>query len=82
MTAGDPVLYLQLADSAGIVAQYRAGGQAELDLIDACTAAIVARGVGLIRTERHVAQDIRDGIAEVIARLKKTANFTTAMNGE
>ena len=79
MAGDDPVLYLQLADKNGIVARYRAGGEAERDFIDACTLAIVRRGVGVFRTEAHVAQDIRDGIAEAILSLKKTARHTTAV---
>jgi hypothetical protein len=37
---------------------------AQADLLEACTAAILKRGVGLWRTEAHVAQDIRDGLRE------------------
>ena len=77
--AAAPVLYLQLADSNGVVAQYRAGGRAEIDFIAACTEAIVKRGVGVFRGEAHVTADIRDGIRETIKVLKKTAIHTTAV---
>lgn len=79
MPAGEPVLYLQLADREGIVAQYRAGGRAEIEFIQTCADAIVRRGVGILRTEAHVAQDISDGITEAIRALKKTAIHTTAV---
>lgn len=77
--ASEPVFYLQLADSEGRIAQYRAGGKAEIDFIEACVAATIKRGVGVGRTEAHVAQDMRDGIAEAILSLKLTAIHTTAV---
>lgn len=36
------------------------------ETIDACVGAIVSRGVGIARTAAHVAQDIRDGLREVL----------------
>ena len=40
-------------------------------IIDAIKTAIVKRGVGLFRTEAHVARDIEDGINEAILDLKR-----------
>lgn len=35
--------------------------------IDQCTNAITSRGIGVLRTEAHVQQAIRDGLQEVLA---------------
>lgn len=90
-------LKLQIVDSEGVVLELPGGGPLEADLIQACTdavlargvgslpltltlavsrgvndviarctAAIVARGVGLGRTSRHVAQDVQDGLREIL----------------
>ena len=42
----------------------------EMDLVAACKKAIVARGVGVGRTEAQVARAIEDGIIEAIQDLK------------
>lgn len=43
----------------------------ERDLIEACTAAVVTRGVGIFRTEAHVRAAIVAGITEAITDLKR-----------
>lgn len=50
---------------------FNGGGQIELDLIDACTRAIVAKGVGVFRTEAQVKTAIQVGMAEAIFGLKR-----------
>ena len=45
-------------------------GSLELPLIEACEAAIIKQGVGVFRTEAHVRQAIRDGMAAAIQSLK------------
>ena len=62
---------LQIVDvRTGDVVQLPAGGALERDLIQSCTDAIVARGVGLFRTEAQVRQAIQDGMTEAILALK------------
>jgi hypothetical protein len=73
MTPSEPVFLLQLVDRDGTVARYRAGGRAELDFIETCVSAIMAKGVGFGRTAAHVERDVRTGITEAIRTLKKTA---------
>jgi hypothetical protein len=66
-----PVFYLQIVDRDGIVVEpFPGGGALERDLIDACTRAILAKGVGF-KPSAHVEQDIRDGMAEAILDLKR-----------
>lgn len=48
-------------------------------VITACVDAIVARGVGIGRTEAHVAQDVRDGLRDVL-RVDIFAKRTLAWN--
>lgn len=45
--------------------------------VDDCIAKIVARGVGVLRTSKHVTQDIRDGINEAIFSLSPESWTTT-----
>ena len=66
----DPVFLLQIVDRQGQVVRLPAGGQLERDFVEACTDAIVARGVGFWRTEAHVRDAITDGIAAAIRALK------------
>lgn len=62
---------LQIVDAqTKQVVKLTAGGRLERDLLTDCTAAIVKRGVGLFRTEAHVAKDIQDGLEEVFSQLK------------
>lgn len=69
------VFWLQVVDQNGVVAKskFDMGGRIERDLIQACTDAIVKKGVGLFKTEAQVKQAIRDGITEAIRELKYEA---------
>lgn len=46
--------------------------------VDACVKAIVARGVGIARTTEHVAEDVRNGIREVIVNMGFGSEIKTA----
>ena len=74
---GAPVFLLQIvhAENRRIVAQIPGGGLLEAELIDLCTQHILSKGVGILRTESHVEQDIRDGIREAILGLKAQTRF-------
>lgn len=65
-----PVYRLQIADLNGNVVVIPAGGRLERDFIHACTDAIVAQGVGLLKTEAQVRLAIERGITTVIRDLK------------
>ena len=52
------------------VVRFHGGSPLERDFINACTEAIVAKGVGLLRTEAQVKVAIHDGITETIRTLK------------
>lgn len=68
----DPLFLLQIVDAkTGAVVQLPGGGRMERDLIEACTAAVVTRGVGIFRTEAHVRAAIVAGITEAITDLKR-----------
>lgn len=67
-----PVFVLKIVHTeTGNVAHLPAGGALEADLINLCTAHIVAKGVGLFRSEKHVKQSIHDGIKDAIMSLKE-----------
>jgi hypothetical protein len=61
---------LQIVKPDGTVVQMPGGGPLERDLVRACTDAIVAKGVGLFKTEAQVKAAIEAGIAETIRDLK------------
>lgn len=68
---GEKLFVLQIVRPGSTRAiQLPGGGQLELDLVAACTAAIVKRGVGYGRSEAHVKRAISDGITEAITSLK------------
>lgn len=62
---------LKLVYPDGTDILFNGGGQIELDLIDACTRAIVAKGVGVFRTEAQVKTAIQVGMTEAIFGLKR-----------
>jgi hypothetical protein len=66
---------LQIVWDNGQLVTLPAGGQLEIDLIETCVKHILAKGVGVFRTETHVEQDIRDGIREAIMALKDQTRF-------
>lgn len=55
---------------------FHPGSQGERDLIEAATEAIVAKGVGVFRTEVQVRQAIRDGLIETLKALKSEVQPT------
>jgi hypothetical protein len=63
--------WLQVADREGVVWNTPFGSPMERDLIEACTAAIVAKGVGVFRTEAQVKRAIAQGITETVQALKR-----------
>lgn len=67
------MLLLQIVWPDGTVARFHGGREVELDLRKAIRDEIMKRGVGLWRTEAHVAKDIDDGIKAAIEAFKSTA---------
>lgn len=67
-----PVFLLQIVDAlhGAIVTRFPGGDRLERDFVEACTRKIVAKGVGLMRSQAHVEADIRAGIDEAITELK------------
>jgi len=66
----EPVFYLQIADKDGKVVHLPGGGNLEANLIDLCATSILAKGVGFLRSSKHVEQDIRDGLKDALMGLK------------
>ena len=62
---------LKLVYPDGTDILFNGGGQLERDLIDSCTRAIVAKGVGLFRTEAQVTHAIQTGMIEALLDLKR-----------
>lgn len=54
----------------GAAAHLVPGGQGERDLVAAATKAIVAKGVGMFRTEAQVKAAIEEGLQDVLRDLK------------
>lgn len=69
----NPLFLLQIVEASAphVVVRLPAGGRLERDLVEACTRAIVSKGVGFFRTEAHVRQAIAEGITEAIRALKQ-----------
>lgn len=62
---------LQIVDrQSGNVVQFEPGLQAEKDFVADCVKRVVELGVGLLKTEAHVEQDVRTGIELAILDLK------------
>ena len=72
-----PVFLLQIvkAEAPHDVVRLHGGGPLERDLIALCTKAIVARGVGVFRTEKQVAKAIAEGLEAAILELKLDTRF-------
>lgn len=68
----DALFLLQIVQAAAPhqVVRLPAGGPLELELIERCTDAIMAKGVGFGRTEAQVRQAIIGGMTEVVRGLK------------
>lgn len=62
--------WLQVVDREGVVVKTPFGAPMERDLIRACTEAIVAKGVGVLKTEAQVKRAIEAGITETVRSLK------------
>ena len=63
---------MQIVDKrSGEVVQFEPGLSVEINFIDDCVTRILAKGVGVFRTQAHVAQDVRLGIEEAIHALKR-----------
>lgn len=66
---------LQIVTPEGDLARFPGGGPLEREFIEACVTAAIAKGVGVFRTEAHVAQDMRDAISETIYALKSDTRY-------
>ena len=66
---------LQIVTPEGIAARFPGGGPLEREFIQACVDAIVAKGVGIGRTEAHVAIVAADAIRETILALKADTRY-------
>lgn len=62
---------MQIIDTAtqGVV-EWEPGRAVETDFIKDCVDRILAKGVGLLRSQSHVEEDIKAGIEEAIFALK------------
>lgn len=69
----DPVFRLQLVYADGTSLLFDGGSAFERDLIRVCREAIMARGVGVLKTEKHVAQAITEGMTAAIMDLKRAS---------
>jgi hypothetical protein len=74
--AGPDHFLLQIVTPEGEHVRFRAGGLIEANLIEICTQQILSRGVGLFRTQAHVEQDIRAGLAAALYEFKRTTVLT------
>lgn len=72
-----PLFLLQIvsAEPPHEVARFPGGGALEREFIAACTEAIVARGVGVLKTTGQVRSAIADGITETIRALKRDSRY-------
>lgn len=62
---------IQIVDrKTGEVIEFEPGLRAEADFIESCVEAILRLGVGFLRSQNHVEQDIRAGIDLAILDLK------------
>lgn len=62
---------MQIVDrSTDSVVEFEPGLTVEIDFIADCVRRILDKGVGVLKTQEHVAADIRSGIEEAILALK------------
>lgn len=75
-----PVFYLQIVEARSPypVVRIPGGGVLERDLVKTCTEAIVAKGVGIFKTEAFVKKAIMAGITEAITELKRESRFVAS----
>lgn len=69
------MLKLQIVNGQDVVVRFPGGGDLEREFIETCVKAILAKGVGIARTEAHVAEDIRAGLTETIFALKADTRY-------
>lgn len=78
MIMGEPVFYIQIVHvGTGAVARVPGGGRLEADLTNLFVRYIMAKGVGFFKTEKHVEQDVRDGIKDAIMAMKQQTTAIT-----
>ena len=67
-----PPFYLQIVDDNGEPIRVANMGNRHALIVQTITDSIVSRGVGVFRTEAHVAQDVKDALTELIASQQMT----------
>jgi hypothetical protein len=65
---------LQIVYPDGTPVRFHAGEVVEMDLRKAIKEAILAKGVGVFRTQNHVAEDIDAGIEEALENFKASVH--------
>jgi hypothetical protein len=66
---------LQIVTPEGDLVRFPGGGALEREFVEMCVKAILAKGVGLFRTENHVEIDVREAITETIYSLKADTRY-------
>ena len=70
-TLPEPVFRLKLVYPDGEELLFDGGSAFERELVRVCREAIVKRGVGMLRSEAHVATAIQEGMVEALLSLKR-----------
>jgi hypothetical protein len=71
------MMMLQIVLPDGTPVRFPAGGVLERELVNVCTDAILAKGVGILQTQAQVEAKIRAGITEAIYALKADTRYVT-----
>ena len=61
---------ISIIKTDGTRVRLRPGGRGEREFISTATAAILAKGVGFLKTEAHVKAAIEQGLTETLLALK------------
>lgn len=62
---------MQIVDTrTNTVVEFEPGKTVEIDFVTDVVSRVIAKGVGVFRTQEHVAKDVRDAIEEAIYGLK------------
>lgn len=64
--ATTPLFYVQIVDDNGEPVKITSLGNRQAALVQTITESIVSRGVGVFRSEAHVAADIQAGLLDVL----------------
>jgi hypothetical protein len=64
------VIHLRSKEPDKVVMGWQPGDRVETDLAEELAQRIKAKGVGLFRTEKHVMEDVRKAVAEMLWDLK------------